>query len=100
MLSEIVPLLQQHSIDCEPVPLGDSDDPTRFLLLLRCCSHAGGVVRLSVQRELHVNPIGPVVVFHGVAGRRKNRAQSVALSQTIIDILTENGGWIPVRDDG
>ena len=85
------------STDCEPVPLGDSDDPTRFLLLLRC-SHAGGVVRLSVQREPHVSPNGPVVVCDGVAGRRKHRSQSVALSETIIDLLTENGGWIPVRD--
>ena len=99
MLPDIVPLLQRHGIDCEPVALGDSDDPKQFLLLLRC-SQAGGVVRLSVQREPHVTSDGFIVVFDGASTGRKQRSKSVALLEAITELLTENGAWVPVRDVG
>ena len=88
--STIISLLQKHGIGCDPVPLGDSDDPKRILLLMHC-SHGGADARLSVQREPHVNPDGPVIVCS--VGQD---SQSMALSQAITDVLTENGGWIPV----
>jgi len=97
VLPNIIALLARHGIDCEPIPLTDSDDPARFLLLLRC-SRGDGTVRLSIQRETHVNSDGPIVVFHSNNQGRQHAAQSIALTDTIADTLKENGGWIPAYD--
>jgi hypothetical protein len=97
MFPNIVPLLERHDIDCEVVPLADSDDPEHFLLLLRC-SRADVSVRASVQREPHVNPNGPIIVYDGVYKGRQHSAETIALLDAITDIFTDNGAWIPVRD--
>lgn len=97
MLPNIVHLLEQNGIQCEPVPLGDSDDPDHFLLLLRC-SRDGGLVRVCVQREPHVNPNGPIIVYNGVNQDRQRNQLSIELEDTITDVFTEHGAWIPVPD--
>ena len=96
MLPQIVDLLQRNGIDCESVPLGATDDPQRFLLLLRC-TRAGAVVRLSVQCEPHVNSDGPIVAFGAVYADHEGRLKALALSEAITEVLVVNGGWIPTR---
>ena len=92
MYTNITALLQQQGIDCEPIPMSDSDDPNRFLALLRC-SRDDATITLRVQRERHVNPNGPVVVYGP-----GHDARSQELSQSITHILTDNGAWLPKRN--
>ena len=93
----IVSLLEQHGIDCELVPLTDDDNPEHFLLLLRC-SRADASVRAAVQRDPHVNPKGPIIVYDGVYTGHQHNAETIALLEAITEIFRDNGAWIPARD--
>ena len=93
MLPNIAGILHEHGINTESIATSDADDSERFLASMRC-SCDGAIVTLTVQREPHVNPDGPVIVYG--AG---HNLRSQELSKSIGNALVENGAWLPKKVD-
>ena len=92
LLPRVAEILRSAMIRVEDLPLDPRDDPQHFLKSLRCAQH-GGVVRISIQREPHVNASGPILVI--VPSRDGDREQNKFLVRSIEDALQRNGAWIP-----
>jgi hypothetical protein len=62
MLPQLETVLRQHGIEVEEMCIAEQDDPKHFLKSF-LCKMGSESVRLSVQRELHVNQDGPVIII-------------------------------------
>jgi len=95
MIQEIETILREDGIEVDSRPIDQRDDPERFLMCL-VCTDGKACVALSVQRESHVNPDGPVIVI-GPPPRGYQMGKAAELSDRISETLLGHGAWIPTR---
>jgi hypothetical protein len=88
LMPNLVTILRDNGVDVEERPLHDADDPEHFLMHL-VCRLGKETAALSVQRELHINPNGPVVIIYPLKRRADN------LIKRVSQLLQDNGAWVP-----
>ena len=100
MLPRLLEVLAVDGIRAEQKPVGRNDDPAHFLMSV-AISDENVSLCVSVQREPHVNPEGPILVLFspkswGFLPNLKYRRKTAELNNRVIECLIRNGARVPV----